>query len=287
MLAAIVEHARECEALKRQSYWAISRGPLASLVFVTPLLALYEWGVVQLGPRAIRNGADLWLRGLLDLLGFGQYFLLPAVTVALLLAWHHLSRGPWKLPLRVVPGMALESLALAVSLVLLAQLQGAVCQAIGLPAVQEGEKTKSSKSPASHLFGATEVLAREAHDSRAVLLSAATASPRPSAGSRLVAFLGAGIYEEVLFRLLLLPACAMALAHLGVPRAQSILWAAIATSLLFALAHYVGPHGDRWQAFSFVFRALAGSFFAALFVYRGFGVAAGAHAGYDILVGLS
>jgi hypothetical protein len=55
---------------------------------------------------------------------------------------------------------------------------------------------------------------------------------------------------------------------------------------LFSLAHYVGPHGDEIRLASFIFRTLAGAFFAVLFVVRGFGIAVGAHAGYDILVGL-
>ena len=35
-----------------------------------------------------------------------------------------------------------------------------------------------------------------------------------------------------------------------------------------------------------VFRSVAGVFFSVLFVYRGFGIAAGSHAAYDILVGV-
>jgi hypothetical protein len=38
--------------------------------------------------------------------------------------------------------------------------------------------------------------------------------------------------------------------------------------------------------FGFVFRFLAGVFFSVLFVYRGFGIAAGSHAAYDVLLGL-
>jgi membrane protease YdiL (CAAX protease family) len=233
------------------AYWAVSRTPLASLAFVAPLLAVYELGVLGLGPHAVRNGADLWLRGLLDTMGLGHYFLLPAITIGLLLTWHHLSGQPWRLSLRMMPGMALESVALALCLVVLAHVQCAACQAVGLP-------------PTTSVGGAT-----------------------PAVESRVVAFLGAGIYEEVLFRLTLLPACVFALSRAGLPRAKSLLVAILATSLVFALAHYVGPHGENWQAFSFLFRIAAGSFFALLFVYRGFGITAGAHAGYDILVGLS
>jgi hypothetical protein len=38
--------------------------------------------------------------------------------------------------------------------------------------------------------------------------------------------------------------------------------------------------------YPFVFRTVAGLFFSALFIYRGFGIAAGTHAAYDMLVGL-
>jgi membrane protease YdiL (CAAX protease family) len=60
----------------------------------------------------------------------------------------------------------------------------------------------------------------------------------------------------------------------------------VASSLLFAAAHYVGPLGDAFDLYSFTFRTLAGMFFAILFVVRGFGIAAGTHALYDVLVGL-
>jgi hypothetical protein len=59
------------------------------------------------------------------------------------------------------------------------------------------------------------------------------------------------------------------------------------TSAIFSAAHYVGPHGDLLDAFSFLFRFTAGAFFAVLFVFRGFGIAAGTHALYDIFVSLS
>ena len=62
--------------------------------------------------------------------------------------------------------------------------------------------------------------------------------------------------------------------------------AVLLTSLLFSIAHNVGPYGERFAWFNFIFRVLAGVFFSVLFVYRGFGIAAGTHAFFDILVGL-
>jgi membrane protease YdiL (CAAX protease family) len=67
----------------------------------------------------------------------------------------------------------------------------------------------------------------------------------------------------------------------------SMIWGSLATSVLFSAAHYVGPFAYDFDWFTFIFRTLAGIFFSLLFVYRGFGIAAGAHAGYDVLVGIS
>ena len=93
-----------------------------SLAFIAPLLIGYEAGVLILGPHAIRNGADAWLRHWLDLAGFGQYLLLPLLICALLLAWHHASQRPWRIDRRVVGVMWLEATIIAVALMLLAQI---------------------------------------------------------------------------------------------------------------------------------------------------------------------
>ena len=96
-------------------YWSQSRRPLAGLLFAGPLLAIYETGLICLGP-AQRNGADAWLRQMLDLLGFNAYFLLPALTVGILLGWHHVLRQPWHVSRTVIYRMAGECLCLAVAL---------------------------------------------------------------------------------------------------------------------------------------------------------------------------
>ncbi|MBC8113461.1 MAG: CPBP family intramembrane metalloprotease, partial [Candidatus Saccharimonas sp.] len=43
---------------------------------------------------------------------------------------------------------------------------------------------------------------------------------------------------------------------------------------------------SRSLCFSFIFRTLAGMFFAALFFLRGFGITVGTHAVYDVFVGI-
>ncbi|MHC4399833.1 MAG: CPBP family intramembrane glutamic endopeptidase [Planctomycetota bacterium] len=242
-------------------YWAESSGPIASLVFVAPLLLVYEIGMLTLGPEAVRNGADVWLRQLLSGMGLGQYFLLPVLTVAILLGWQHATRRPWHLSGGILSGMLLECVLLALCLRLLLQLQGSVFDAVtGATAAIKGQPSGGAGTPVT-----TRIV---------------------------VGYLGAGVYEELLFRLISLPLAVWAFRVLGAPRRPSVVFAVVLLSAVFAAAHYVGEYGDAFQLsdpsfwFGFSFRFLAGVFFSVLFVHRGFGVAAGTHAGYDILVGL-
>jgi membrane protease YdiL (CAAX protease family) len=102
-----------------------------------------------------------------------------------------------------------------------------------------------------------------------------------------VAFAGAGLYEEALFRLALLPLVACGVRLIGFSRPASLVAAVALTSLMFAAAHHVGPEREALVLSTFTFRASAGAFFAAIFLFRGFGIAAGAHVAYDVFVGLT
>jgi len=242
-------------------YWGESSKPMAGLVFIAPLLIVYEFGVLVLGPESVRNGADLWLRELLKWIGFGQYFLLPTLTVCILLSWHYTTRRPWRLSSGVLSGMIVECVLLTICLRLLLQLQGTLFEAVVAP------------------NGPLEGRGAVALDVSGTVRAA-------------VGFLGAGVYEELLFRLMLLPAAGWTLRQVGIGRRPSTFLAVLLTSLMFAAAHYIGEYGETLNLadfpfwFGFMFRFLAGVFFSMLFVYRGFGIAAGTHAGYDLLVGL-
>jgi membrane protease YdiL (CAAX protease family) len=269
-------------------YLRESRRPLTSLVFVLPLLAAYELGVLIV-PTTMRNGADAWMRRLLDVLGFGGYFLLPCLTVAVLLAWHHVLREPWRVSRRALLWMVGESLGLAIILIGLAHLQGYVLF-VSAPGGWLGSTTGS---PQVGPLGASVAVATfdPSHPVIFNFTHPATFDSRHPAGlfgglGRIVAFCGAGLYEEVLFRLMLLPAAARLCGLAGLRRQWKAGAAVVITSLLFSLAHYVGAGGDAWDFSSFFFRFLAGAFFAVLFVTRGFGITAGTHAIYDVLVGV-
>jgi hypothetical protein len=97
--------------------------------------------------------------------------------------------------------------------------------------------------------------------------------------------LGAGIYEELLFRVLLVGLFAwIGRRVLGFRPLIAGTSAAIAGALIFSAFHYIGPFGDPWQLYSFVFRTIAGLFFSALYLTRGFGITAWTHALYDVFL---
>lgn len=113
---------------------------------------------------------------------------------------------------------------------------------------------------------------------------AGTAEPR-SAFSGLVMSLGAGFYEEVVFRVLLFGA-GLALLQRAIPRREMLLgvgWA-IASALIFSAWHYVGAYGDDFRLSSFVFRWVCGLAFVAIYRFRGFAPVVWCHALYDIWV---
>jgi hypothetical protein len=97
--------------------------------------------------------------------------------------------------------------------------------------------------------------------------------------------LGAGIYEELLFRVVLVGLIAWATKR--VLGWRPLLAGGVATvfgALIFSAFHYIGPFGDRFEVYSFVFRTIAGLFFSALYLLRGFGVTAWTHSLYDVFL---
>lgn len=243
-------------------YWKQAREPLACLVFLVPLLVLYEAGVLWFGgdqPLSVRNGADYWLRSGLASLGV-EAFLLPVLIVGGLLIWHRYGDYPWRLSRETLVGMFAESLILAVCLLFLAQLQDMAFQC----------------------WFPSEIDIRGDSPGQRPLLAIAAGF-----GGRMISYIGAGVYEEVLFRLMLLPLCLTLFRNVFRMRdGWSAFLAVFLTSLSFSVAHYVGSGGEAFSLFSFTFRTTAGCFFASVFLLRGFGITVGCHAIYDLMVGL-
>ena len=103
----------------------------------------------------------------------------------------------------------------------------------------------------------------------------------------MVRYIGAGIYEEVLFRLAIFGVLSLLLQVILIPKYIAVPVAALAGALAFSAAHHLGANGEAVTTPVFLFRTVAGLLFTALFVGRGLGIAVGTHAGYNILVGVS
>lgn len=94
---------------------------------------------------------------------------------------------------------------------------------------------------------------------------------------------GAGVYEEFVFRMGLMTFISIVAADLfRLRKWLSNLLMVCASAVLFSLYHYLGS--ETFQMQSFVFRTVAGVYFGVLFLTRGFGVTAGCHIAYDLIV---
>lgn len=96
--------------------------------------------------------------------------------------------------------------------------------------------------------------------------------------------IGAGIYEELLFRVILVGGLYAILRFFFGTKIIGYVIAAIVGAFLFSAIHYIGELGDDLELGSFMFRFLFGLALNVLFLARGFGVAAWTHALYDIMV---
>ena len=94
---------------------------------------------------------------------------------------------------------------------------------------------------------------------------------------------GAGSHEEFVFRLLLIPASTAALVRFTQMNVSAAgVFSVALSSIVFAVAHYIGP--ESFSLFTFTFRTLAGLIFATIFLFRGFAVAVYTHCLYDVYV---
>lgn len=227
-----------------QTYWDRSKWPLQALYFLLPLLIVYEIGAVTL-----LSGTELTAKRLL-----GQFFALfgvtgvhlPAIAVVGALVGMHLARkrDPWTPEPKLYLVMLVESMVLAVPLFVLATV------------LVRGQVASAALSNVDW--------SDWRHD--------------------MVVAIGAGVYEELVFRMVALAAIhALAKDLLKLPEEVSTIGAVVISSLGFALIHFMGEH-NPFTMTKMLFYTIAGVYFAAIYLGRGFGIVVAVHALYDALV---
>ena len=99
----------------------------------------------------------------------------------------------------------------------------------------------------------------------------------------IVLSLGAGIYEETLFRLIAFTSLNILLIDLlKMNKSFGYLLIVVISSILFSSYHYWSPQSAPFNWPDCIFRTICGVYFGILFMTRGFGITAGTHAAYDI-----
>lgn len=233
-----------------RKYLEDSKNLYTSLILIIPLFVLYQVGVMMTG--GVRNGVDfmtdlMWLAA-----GSTQlnYLLLNLAILLVFAIFLFVRRKHASFNLKLWPLVLAES------------------------------------SVYAFFFGAAVIGAMSALGLDA-LLSTGDGSQIATMGifSKFILSLGAGLYEELVFRLFLMGGMFWAgVRLLNFPRWLSALTALIVSSLIFSAIHHVGSMGEPFVLGTFMFRVFAGMLLAAIFHLRGFAVAVYTHAIYDVIV---
>lgn len=230
-------------------YLRVTRSATYGFLAALPLLMLYEVMILtanRVAGNSVRVGAEVWVKQVFQRLG-PSWVLAMGVAVAILGAGIIYAERHKRIPLkpRFFGLMMLESAAYAVIVAAI------VSQVVGLvfrPMLAAGSDLS---------FGLFTNLALS---------------------------IGAGLYEEFVFRLLLVGGLFFLFRKAGGREKPAYVAAAVVGAVLFSWVHYVGPLGDAFTLPSFTFRFLFGLALNAIFLLRGFGVAAWTHALYDVFV---
>jgi membrane protease YdiL (CAAX protease family) len=224
---------------------------LTSLVLVFPLFLIYQLGVLFTLP--VLNGADFLTVFLFRnlRLSTGSYLAYTfAVTVAFAIAvtvLRHKQRFDPKLIVPVLVESAIYALTMGSLIVFV------MTRALGISPQLAG--------------GGAGFVAEQ------------------GLGTRIVMSLGAGVYEETVFRLGILSGLVVLFDRVfGIRRWIAFVLALLLSAVLFSAMHHIPPYGDPLHAGIFTFRVLAGLCFGLLFWYRGFAIAVYTHALYDLYV---
>jgi hypothetical protein len=240
------------------TYWRDTRAPRYSLGFAFPLLLIYEVLAFTLSHgevSGVRNGADVLLKSLFLMLGGRAglaVFGVGLVGGGAALVWRDYRRSRQIRP-SYFAGMAAESIVYALTF-------GMVASALTSLMLPGLSLVSNSGEPARALTQWT-------------------------LPTQLMISLGAGIYEELLFRVILVSGLAwLASAAFGWRSTQAKLFAVGLGAVIFSAFHYIGPYGEPLRLASFAFRTVAGLLFSGLYVLRGFGITAWTHALYDVFL---
>ncbi|MDD5133909.1 MAG: CPBP family glutamic-type intramembrane protease [Phycisphaerae bacterium] len=274
-------------------YYARTARPIYGLVFILPFIILYEILVLAVNPQMLTAPASnvrgavvsfVWVQNFLQYIGMdtkNAWLFAPAAVIVTLIVLQLTSRQSWKIKVSDFLIMAGECIVLAIPLIIFALVLN---------------RAPNRQSAAVNFSPVT--LCQTAYDNSTAEQNSSSQNShiglnRKSVQMDLLTGIGAGIYEELIFRLVLISLSMMFFEIvLGVPKTKAVIISVIISSVLFSLHHhfiFLNGQFAKTEIFTmtrFAFRTIAGVFFAIIFAVRGFGIAAGTHAFYDIIATL-
>lgn len=240
-------------ALLPYDYVERTRALPANLLFLAPFVLIYQ-GALLATRSPVENAAASWLRALIQGLGTTGFL---AVTLGLLIVaglvlHHRLAQAPRERGL--YGGMLVEGTVYGL-------LLGLVAQAL------------ASSMPMGRMVPLAGPAVIPTLDSL-------------SGGLRDMGLaVGAGVFEEIVFRGLLLSGLvALFRVSLTADRLSAGAAALLLSAYVFSAYHHWGDYGEPYDGSVFAFRFHAGLVLGALFLGRGLGIAALAHGVYDVMV---
>lgn len=228
-----------------KSYFSLSKTPLYSFVFTAPLIILYEIGVIAVANDdiyIIRNGADVFLRQILESFGVAGLYGFSGLILIGFISTYFYHRHTWDdLPINrnILITMFIESGLWSILIYFsLAKVMLTLMNPNGIFMTQQ-----------------------------------------------VVLALGAGLYEEFLFRVLLITGLGSLLTLIFQWNDRISKWVGMFISAgIFSMFHFFGAFGDDFHFNLFFIRFVAGIILGTLYIHRGFGITAYAHSIYDLIV---
>ena len=225
------------------SYARHTHRPLASLIFIAPLLLFFQIGAIFYRTSLL---APEDLGRLLGYFGATAPYLPPLFILAVLFIQHLAKKDDWRVRPTAMVGMAGESMLWMIPLIALNMMTSHL------------ELQAAVHSNPSYIFQET-----------------------------LVA-VGAGIYEEFIFRLVLVSLAILIFVDVFSLNKEAVaIIAVVVGAYLFSLYHFPSGQLGSGMPFpwsDFIFRAIAGVYLGGLFILRGFAVTVGTHVFFNLYV---
>lgn len=258
-------------------YLEFSRSTYYAVVASLPLLVIYEMLLALDGGRGpsggqVRNAPEVWMRSLLESLGISPSNATLVMILALILAIPVVRSSSVKLLPSYFGVMLIEAAVYGFLLGIVINYILAFMFMLFQPALAG----MAVWFPVAEWFPVSPWFPVSRWFPIAALADGGLAQG-------LALSLGAGLFEEFFFRVLLLNAL-LAGFRMVLRGTAGVLASIVLASFLFSLAHYVGSLGDDFEIYGFAFRWLAGLIFTVMYYLRGFAITAYAHAIYDIWV---